>query len=431
MSLHGVLETAFWAATAAVLYVWVGYPVLLGVWAALHQRGTRNAEGGTAEGGTAEGGTAEGRLKPASTYPPVSIVMAARNEAARLPARIANLLALDYPAERQIIVVSDGSTDGTLQVLAGMGDRVEAVAVPAGGKSLALNAGVARARHPILVFADARQQFASDALRCLVARFSDPSVGAVSGELVLEGEITRRDKRFKDAPEELKDRRAAERRARRRAGRDRRGHALGRSGSTVAGGTSAYWRYEKWLRRREAMVGSMLGVTGAIAAMRRDLWQPLPADTLLDDVLAPMRLVLAGFRVVFEERALAYDVAAPDTHAEWRRKVRTLAGNYQVLGQEPRLLVPWHNPVWLQYVSHKVGRLAVPWALLVAFVSSAALSAESPWYAAACVAQASFYALAAYGARLEASARAGRPTPTAASVRAAFRTVEPKGQVHA
>ena len=98
--------------------------------------------------------------------------------------------------------------------------------------------------------------------------------------------------------------------------------------------------------------------------MRRSLWRPLPADTILDDVLAPMRCVLAGYRVVFNERARAFDRAAPDADAEGRRKVRTLAGNYQILWLEPRLLLPWRNPVWLQFVSHKMGRLLVPYALL-------------------------------------------------------------------
>src|SRR5262249_27691367 len=143
---------------------------------------------------------------------------------------------------------------------------------------------------------------------------------------------------------------------------------------TEAGeGIGLYWTYEKWLRRNESRVWSTLGATGAIYALRRRCWRPLPPATLLDDVLAPMPAVLAGCRIVFDERAIAFDRASADAAAEARRKRRTLAGNYQILAQEPRLLVPLVNPVWLQYVSHKVGRLIVPWALVALAVSSTAL----------------------------------------------------------
>jgi cellulose synthase/poly-beta-1,6-N-acetylglucosamine synthase-like glycosyltransferase len=232
--------------------------------------------------------------------------------------------------------------------------------VPAGGKPLALNAGVEAATGEILVFADARQQFSREALVELVANFADPQVGGVTGELVLDAES----------------------------------HT---DSSTVGDGVGLYWKYEKWLRRNESRVWSTLGATGAIYAMRRALWRALPADTLLDDVLAPMRTVLNGWRVVFEERARAFDRASADASAESRRKVRTLAGNYQILVQEPRLLVPIVNPVWVQYLSHKIGRLLVPWALVIWFVSSAALLFDGWLYTAAFAAQACFYGLAAYG----------------------------------
>jgi hypothetical protein len=133
------------------------------------------------------------------------------------------------------------------------------------------------------------------------------------------------------------------------------------------------------------------------------LWRPLPPETILDDVLAPMRAVLAGTRIVFEDRARAYDRAAPDAAAESRRKTRTLAGNYQVLLLEPRLLLPVMNPVWLQYISHKVGRLVVPWALMVLFVASASLVSASWFYATAFVLQLGFYGLAAIGGWLVAA----------------------------
>jgi len=337
----------FWISIAVIGYVYVGYPLLLAACSRLSQRLARRRA-----------------VDEIHMWPSISIVLAARNEAARLPARIANLLEIAYPGPREIIVVSDGSTDDTADVVRSLAAPVRLVEVPAGGKPLALNAGVAAATGDILVFADARQRFNDAALMELVANFSDPEVGGATGELVI------------DAEHEATD-------------------------STVGDGIGMYWRYEKWLRRHESCVWSTLGATGAIYALRRHLWRPLPAETLLDDVLAPMRAVLAGWRIVFEERAQAFDQAAPDASAEARRKIRTLAGNYQILAQEPRLLVPFLNPVWFHYMSHKVGRLLVPWALAGALVSSAALALHSWFFAAALALQGTFYGLALLGAWLE------------------------------
>ena len=372
----------FWLSVGAIVYVYAGYPCLLRVWAWLRPKPIAAADGNRDRG--------------------VSVIIAARNEAAQLPARIDNLLSFDYPADRrQIIVVSDGSTDDTMGVLQRYRGAIDVVSVPAGGKALALNAGVAAARHEILVYADARQVFAPDALRELVAPFADPAVGAVTGELLLDAESPCR--------RSGRDRRTWERRAGIRANRsDRRGDDRRRTmRSTIADGIGLYWQYEKALRRLESAIGSTLGATGAIYAMRRALFRPLPADTILDDVLTPMRVVLAGYRVVFNERARAFDRAAADADAEARRKVRTLAGNYQILTLEPALLVPWRNPVWLQYVSHKLGRLAVPYALLATFSSSVILAGSHLLYALALAGQVLFYLLAGAGALLEFAARRG------------------------
>ena len=376
------MALVFWLSVATIGYIYVGYPLLLRLWA-------------------------RARPKPVYRgYPPygVSIVIAARNEGSRLASRIDNLLSLDYPAaRRQIVVVSDGSTDDTLEVLARYQRFVDVVAVPPGGKALALNAGVALAKFEVVVFADARQIFAPDALRELVAPFSDRTVGAVTGELLLDAESPCR--------RTGRDRRGIERRARARAtGSDRREderrHMLR---STIADGVGLYWKYEKQLRRLESTVASTLGATGAIYAIRRSLYRPLPADTILDDVLTPMRVVLAGYRVVVNQRARAFDRAATDADAEARRKIRTPAGNYQILALEPRLLLPWHNPVWLQYLSHKLGRLAVPYALLAIFFASIVLTGvPGPifgFYGAALTGQVLFYLLAGVGAVLELAAR--------------------------
>ncbi len=345
-------KAAFWLAAAIAAYVYVGYPALLALWARL-------------------GGRVVKRANPDDPLPALSIVVAVRDERVHLAARLENLLMLEYPAERQIIVVSDGSTDGTAQVAASFAPHVEVIAQPPRGKATALNIAVARARHDIVVFADARQRFAPDALRQLAGNFADPEVGAVSGELVLDGET--------------------------------RGAPAGES--TIGKEVGLYWRYEKWLRRHESSVGSTIGVTGAIYAMRRACWRPLPPETILDDVLAPMRTVLAGKRVVFDSSAVAFDHASPNAAAESRRKVRTLAGNYQLMRLEPRVLLPFVNPVWLQFLSHKVGRLIVPYALVACFVSSAVLVGRGWMYTTAFVSLTLIALLAVYGAVLEAAAR--------------------------
>jgi biofilm PGA synthesis N-glycosyltransferase PgaC len=349
-----LIEALFWSALLITLYVYFGYPTLLAVWARLAPK----------------------PVQCSPVTPAISIILAVRDEAPALQARIENLLAADYPADRvQIVVVSDGSTDDTADILERYRNQVDSVLLPPGGKASALNAGVEAAVHDVLVFTDARQIFAPDALRALVAPLGDPRVGGVSGELLLDCEA-------------------------------------GDGDSTIGEGLGAYWRYEKWLRRQESLIGSTLGSTGAIYALRRALWRPLPPETILDDVLAPMQAVLSGARVVFESRALAYDRAAPVAAAEFQRKTRTLAGNYQLLRLQPKLLVPFMNPVWLQFVSHKLGRLIVPYALVTLLVTSAALARQHPFYAVVFVMQVAFYCLAFYGAVLD---RRGREQPSTQS----------------
>ncbi len=337
------MRVLFWISAAIVAYVYAGYPALLALWARIADRRPRRQP-----------------FEP-GRWPSLSIVVAARNEAARLAARVENLIDQRYPGRVEILVVSDGSTDDPGAALAGFGDAVRLIALPAGGKPAALNAGAAAATGDILVFADARQRFAPGVLAALVENFADPSVGGATGELVLDCELEQ-------------------------------------SATEIGEGIGLYWKYEKWLRRNESLVWSTLGATGAIYALRRDCWRPLPPATLLDDVLAPMRAVLNGRRIVLDERAVAFDRASTDAAAEARRKKRTLAGNYQILAQEPRLLVPVVNPVWVQYVSHKIGRLLVPWALIALFASSVAMRSSGLPYVLILGAQLMLYGWAAAGA---------------------------------
>ena len=271
---------------------------------------------------------------------------------------------LDYPADRrQIIVVSDGSTDETLP-RAGEVPRASSTSSACRRAARRSRSTPASRRPP----RDRRVRRRASGVRArraaeLVAPFADPGVGAVTGELLLDCRVgtvaaQRRTAAAGAGPARMPHRAPHLRR--------RRSHRRSPTASASTGGTKRSCGASR-ARRIDAR------------RHRRDLrdpaiaWRPLPADTILDDVLTPMRVVLAGCRVVFTERARAFDRAAVDADTEARRKMRTLAGNYQILALEPRLLLPWRNPVWLQYVSHKVGRLLVPYALLAMFVASIAL----------------------------------------------------------
>jgi len=276
--------------------------------------------------------------------PSVTVIIAAWREAGSIAAKLASLAAQDYPAALvEVIVACDGSDDGTDELARTGGAKV--LMLPRGGKPSALNAAVAAARGEVIVFTDARQPLWPGSVKALVANLGDPTVGAVGGRLVLEG----------DAP------------------------------------AGAYWRYEAALRRWEGLAGSTVGVSGALWAVWRSLLSPLPPETILDDVLAPMRVRLKGLRVVYEPDAVAVDRAA-ESGREFQRKVRTLSGNFQLLALLPSLLVPWRNPSWGDFMWHKLLRLVVPWALLAALGASFAL--PWPWAPLVAGAQLSGYALA-------------------------------------
>jgi cellulose synthase/poly-beta-1,6-N-acetylglucosamine synthase-like glycosyltransferase len=269
-------------------------------------------------------------VKRDAIRPRVTVVIAAWREARTIAKKLRSLAEQDYPADLiDVVVACDGSDDGTPYFAGTAGrdlrGRLQVIALPQHrGKAAALNAAVAVARGEILVFTNARQPLSVNAVSALVENFADPSVGVAGGELVLAG----------DAP------------------------------------AGAYWRYEAALRKWESTSGSTIGVSGALYALRRNLWRALPGDVILDDVLVPMRARLMYKRVVLEPRAQAYDQTATSQH-EFRRKVRTLSGNFQLLALEPALLSPSRNPSWFGLVSHKLLRLLVPYAMVTALVSSA------------------------------------------------------------
>jgi cellulose synthase/poly-beta-1,6-N-acetylglucosamine synthase-like glycosyltransferase len=305
----------FWLSLCFILYVYFGYPAVLAMLRRVMWR----------------------PVKKQYWEPEVSIVIAAYNERQTIENKLRNCLALDYPKRKLHIIVSlDGPTDGSEFVVWQYAARgVELVhSKEHQGKASALNRAVRRARGDIIVFADVRQTFAKSAIRELVANFADQTVGAVSGELLLMP-----------------------------------GSEDGTQGE-ASSDVGLYWRYEKAIRSMESGVHSVPGATGAIYAIRRDLYRDIPEDTLLDDVLIPLRIVLGGKRAVFDPEAKAYDTVACCPMAEYGRKVRTLAGNYQLLAQAPELLSPRQNPIFFQLVSHKLGRLLVPYALIALMVTN-------------------------------------------------------------
>ncbi|MGH9797640.1 MAG: glycosyltransferase family 2 protein [Candidatus Polarisedimenticolia bacterium] len=333
-------EAIFWVSLLLLAYTWAGYPLLLRIRARLRPAPPRRAP----------------------IEPLVSVVLIVHDEAERIEGRLRNLLDLDYPEERlEILVGSDGSTDDTVARARRADDRrLRVSAFPVRrGKPAVINDLVPQARGEIVVFADARQWFEAGALRSLVASFADPAVGAVGGELVLDGG----------------------------------------KGTAVGDGIGAYWRLESAIRRGESLVDSTVGATGAFYAIRRSLFAPIPEDTLLDDVLVPMRIAKRGARVVHDPGARAHDRNAGTGGGELARKVRTIAGTFQLFARERWLLLPWRNRLWLQTLSHKGLRLLGPPLLAGAFLSSLWLAGR-PFYRLALLSQALFYAAALAGASL-------------------------------
>jgi biofilm PGA synthesis N-glycosyltransferase PgaC len=320
----------FGACVAAAFYIVIGYPLLLGAFARL-------------------------RPKPvikSRQRKTVSVVIAAHDGERFIAAKLDSVLALDYPRElMEILVISDGSTDRTESIVENYAPQgVRLLRMPRGGKCAALNTAIPQARNEILLLTDIRQTLAPESLQALIDCFADPSVGAVSGELLI------------------------------------------RKGDTHdQADIGLYWRYESWIRNCLSSIDSIFGATGPFYALRRELAVPIPPDMLLDDMYLPLASFFRGYRLIVEPRARAFDY--PTTRAmEFKRKVRTLAGGYQILMFYPALLGPG-NRMWFHYVSYKLARLALPWVFVALFVSSCFLPLPWRWFILG--GQALFYGLAA------------------------------------
>jgi cellulose synthase/poly-beta-1,6-N-acetylglucosamine synthase-like glycosyltransferase len=309
---------------------------------------------------------AVGRLRPLTVIRrpemrSVSILLPVRNGEAWIRRKLESILALNYVRSlMQIIVISDGSDDRTDEIVKEFAAAgVELLRVPKAGKAAALNAAMPFASGEIVFFTDVRQRLDANALRYLVESFSDPSVGMATGELIITAGDTEEER-----------------------------------------GAGLYWLYEKWIRRQMNRARSLVVVTGCLYAMRRALVVPIPPDILVDDAYLPISVLLRGYRIYFEERARAYDFPT-SLQTEFRRKVRTLAGLYQIAGHFPRLLLPWRAAAF-HFLSYKFSRLFLPYALIAIAIASFVL--PFPWNALLLSVQALFYALAALDFWIEESA---------------------------
>ncbi len=324
----------FWIAIALVFYTYALYPLLV--------QGLARSFGR--------------RPRCAPYTPPMTVVIAAYNEAPRIGARVRDALAQDYPPENlRVIVVDDGSEDDTAAA-ADVGDpRVRVLKLERNqGKSAALNAALRQASSELVAFTDARQRFAPGALRKLAEPFADPEVGAVSGELMITPAGT---------------------------------------GTAAAGDIGLYWRMEVALREGEARLRWLHGVSGAIHAMRRERVPTLPAGLILDDMYLPLAVLRTGRWVWMTREAIALDTSSTSGAEEFRRKLRTLAGNWQLMARLPWLCNPFRNPVFFAWASHKLTRLVAPWALIAALIASAL--AAGRFYSALLLLQVIAYSAAA------------------------------------
>ena len=333
------MKIVFWLSLIGILYTYAGYPAAMWMLARLRPR----------------------PWKTAAITPSVSVVLAVHNGAALLARQMQHLFDLDYPNINEIVMVSDGSTDGTAEFLASQQHPLlKAIVLKEhGGKAVAVNAGMAEATAEVILFVDIRPEIAFGAIQQLVSNFADAKVGCVSGKLTL-----------------------------RQKGHDAASGAVG----------GVYWRYEQWLRICESASDSPVGVYGGFYAIRRELAVSQPAGMILDDMFQPLSIIRQGYRSVVDPLAYVYDTWPEKVEGEFHRKVRTLAGNFQLFQLAPWTLTP-QNRVLFQLLSHKAARLVVPYLMVLLLVSTLALSAGSHIYATFAAVQLLGWTLAVAGLR--------------------------------
>src|SRR5579859_1408959 len=327
-------EILFWLSLAALLYVYVGYPLMLLCLTSFSRIP---------------------QAKPSYT-PFLSILIAAYNEEAGIKKKIEQTLDLDYPADQmEVLVLSDGSTDGTEEIVKSFTDpRVRLLHVSGRrGKTNALNEGVLHAHGDVLIFSDATTIYHRQALRYLACNYADSSVGAVSG----------------------------------------RYQYFDPQGNSPTGlGTMAFWNYENFIKKMKSTTRTISGCCGCIYSVRKEVYTPLAAE-VISDLVQPLHVIRKGYRVVFEDRALAYEETTQSTSEEFSMRVRVVTRGMRGLLSVPALLTPWKfGLVAFQLWSHKILRWLVPFFLLILFGSNLLLW-RTPFYRMFLEIQTVFYAL--------------------------------------
>src|SRR3989338_6907469 len=304
------MAVLFWIGLVVLFYTYLGYPLLL----MLLNRFKAGRSQSTFD--------KKGRLTP------VTLLIAAYNEEKVIKEKIINALRLEYPENLlEIWIASDGSSDRTNDIVRefiGKNNRLHLLELPRMGKAEVINRSMAQLRTEIVVFSDANTEFSPDALKKLVMHSSDTGTGCVCGRLIYRN-----------------------------------------PGDIMSGkGESFYWRYETALKKMESKLGYIAGANGAIYAIRRELFEPLPTGTINDDFMISMRIVQEGFKSVYDENAIAYEDVAPNMESEFRRHVRDGAGHYIAVYHLPGLLNPFLGLRSFIYWSHKLLRWIAPFVLI-------------------------------------------------------------------
>ncbi len=345
------MEFVVLACLALVGYSYLGYPLVLAAWT-----GVKEAMDGAR---FISGGPDRRAQRRDARWPTVTVLVAAHDEESCIQQKVANCLAVDYPPELlEVVVGCDGCTDRTAELArAAGGDRVRVVESPRSGKASVLSRLVPRARGDVVVLTDANVELEPGAVKALVRHFHDPAVGAVVGRLRL----------YNPAKRDFEE--------------------------------SLYWKYETVLKYFEGKLGCVLGANGGIYALRRPLFQPLPATTIIDDFVVPLRIALRGWRIPFEPEAVAYEETTESVDHEFGRRARIGAGNWQSVSLLPELLDPRIGFLHFAFVSHKLLRWLAPAFLAVALLLSLPLAVRGGLFARALLAgQLGLYGLALAGA---------------------------------
>jgi cellulose synthase/poly-beta-1,6-N-acetylglucosamine synthase-like glycosyltransferase len=330
------LSTAalFWVCLGLVFYTYFGYLLLVSILSRMFSR--QAAPQAVAE----------------RDLPAVSLLIAAYNEETVIEERIRNALATDYPPEKlEIVIGLDGCTDQTAAIARRFGARgVRVLDYPERrGKATVLNAAMEEVKNPLVLLSDANTEIEPDALRRLVRWFQQPEVGVVCGHVILRDP---------------------------------------RSGRNV---DSLYWKFETVLKQCEGRLGALLGANGPIYVIRRDLYVPIPSETLVDDFVIPLLIKLrCGCPVIYDREAVAHEETPPDVMSEFHRRARIGAGGFQSIGMLWKLLDPCQGWIAFTFFSHKLLRWLCPFFLIGALATSALLW-DSPFFRWALAAQIAFY----------------------------------------